>query len=120
VAEVNVQGKQKNRQDGKLQHQPMVVGSPDLFRLLVVSYAMDETLERKSTQRGERAPSDKQHDQGEEQGIFRRGLLVADVEDEQNNDKIDDVVEHAISTGFPPQFANPNAALKPLVSASVS
>jgi hypothetical protein len=57
---------------------------------------MDEALEADSTQPGKHPPCDKQHNQGVQQGILRRGLLVADVKDEQNNDKIDDVVEHAL------------------------
>ena len=94
MKKVNVQGKQKNSQNGESQYQAMVIHCRGAFRLLLLSYAIDETLETDSTECGEHHPSAKQHNQGVEQGIFGGGLLIADVKDEQNNDEIDDVVKH--------------------------
>jgi len=95
VKQVDVKGEKKDRQYRKPENQRMIVlrrGSGLPFRFSEVT---EEALKSPPAVGGKDPPGGDQHDHRVPKGIFGSASLLADAQDEENNDEVEDVVKHA-------------------------
>ena len=94
MKKVNIKGEKQDRQHREAEHKRMIRLRRGYRLSFRFSDAPEEALKSPPAASGQDSPGGDQHDHRVPKGIFGSASLLADAQDEEDNDEVDDVVKH--------------------------
>lgn len=89
---VNIQAEEEDGENGKPENKVMI--TPYQFALCIVSKARYKTPEAQSAEEEKNRPAYEHHRDAIGRGVSMVVVRIADIENQEDNNKIDNVVEH--------------------------